>query len=106
MRTDFFFHQVIPNYTYLCHQHVLMKTKLTLTVSDRVIRKAKRHSRKTGKSLSRMFEELFDEDKKAPLKSEAQRAAERLLRQLGNSKPIKVLNDEALLQKHMRKKYA
>ena len=94
------------NCTYLYHQHVLMKTKLTLTVSDRVIRKAKRHSRRTGKSLSRMFEELFDVDEKTPLKSEAQRAAERLLRQLENSKPVKMLNDEALLRKHLTKKYA
>ena len=54
-----------------------MKTKLTLTVSDRIIRKAKRHSRKTGKSLSRMFEELFEDHEKSALKTESQRAAER-----------------------------
>ena len=83
-----------------------MKTKLTLTVSDRVIRKAKRHSKKTGKSLSRMFEELFDADEKSPLKTETQRAAERLLNQLGKSKSVKTLSDKVLLQKHLTKKYA
>ena len=83
-----------------------MKTKLTLTVSDRVIRKAKRHSRKTGKSLSRMFEELFDADERSPLKTEAQRAAENLLDLLEKSKPVKTFNDTELLKKHLRKKYA
>jgi hypothetical protein len=83
-----------------------MKTKLTLTVSDRVIRKAKRHSKKTGKSLSRMFEELFDADEKSPLKTEAQRAAERLLNQLEKSKVVKTLSDKTLLQRHLKKKYA
>jgi len=53
-----------------------------------------------------MFEELFDADEKTPLKSEAQRSAERLLRQLEKSKPVKTLNDKALLQKHLTKKYA
>ena len=83
-----------------------MKTKLTLTVSDRVIRKAKRHSRKTGKSLSRMFEELFDADEKSPLKTEDQRSAERLLLQLEKSKPVKTLDDKALLKKHLKQRYA
>ena len=83
-----------------------MKTKLTLTVSDRVIRKAKRYSRKTGKSLSRMFEELFDADEKSPLKTEAQRSAERLLLQLEKSKPVKTLDDKTLLKKHLTRKYA
>ncbi|HUM47358.1 MAG TPA: DUF6364 family protein [Chitinophagales bacterium] len=83
-----------------------MKTKLTLTVSDRIIRKAKRHSRKTGKSLSRMFEELFEADEKSALKTEAQRAAERLLQQLEKPRPVKTLNDKTLLKKHLTKKYA
>ncbi len=83
-----------------------MKTKLTLTVSDRIIRKAKRHSRKTGKSLSRMFEELFEDHEKSALKTESQRAAERLLQQLEKSLPIKTLNDKTLLKKRLTKKYA
>lgn len=83
-----------------------MKTKLTLTVSDQIIRKAKKHAKKNGKSLSKMFEELFESGERSPLKTEAERAAARLLNQLEKSKPVRTLNDKALLQKHVTKKYA
>ncbi|MCY7410033.1 MAG: DUF6364 family protein [Chitinophagales bacterium] len=82
-----------------------MKTKLTLTVNERVILRAKRHSKKTGKSLSRMFEELFEAGEQTPMKTEAARAAGRLLDHLEKSKPVKTLNDKSLLQKHLIKKY-
>jgi hypothetical protein len=83
-----------------------MKTKLTLTVAESAIRRAKRYSKKSGKSLSRMFEELFETDEPAPLKTQAQRAAGRLLQRLEKSKTVKTLDDKALLKKHLKKKYA
>jgi len=83
-----------------------MKTKLTLTVSERTIQKARRQSKKNGKSLSRMFEELFEKDDTAPLKTQSQHAAERLLKQLEKSRSVKTLDDKEMLRRHLTKKYA
>ena len=53
-----------------------------------------------------MFEELFESKEKSPMKTESQRAAERLLLLIEQSKPIKTLNDKELLKKHIARKYA
>ena len=37
-----------------------MKTKLTLSIDEKKIQKIKRHSRRKGKSVSRIIEELID----------------------------------------------
>ncbi len=37
-----------------------MQTKLTLRLDDRLIRKAKRYSKKTGKSVSKMVADYFE----------------------------------------------
>lgn len=82
-----------------------MKTKLTLTVRKSVIDHAKRYSRRTGKSISQLFEDFFDSGQ-ASVKSEPQRAAERLLRRLKAAKPVKPLKDKELLNKHVAGKYS
>ncbi|MEK6783714.1 MAG: DUF6364 family protein [Bacteroidota bacterium] len=82
-----------------------MKTKLTLTVRKSVIVTAKRYSRRTGKSVSKMFEELFEKAESASIKSESHRAAERLLRALQGTKPVKKLDDKHLLKDHVARKF-
>jgi hypothetical protein len=83
-----------------------MKTKLTLTVRKSVITIAKKHSRKSGKSISRLFEEMFEEPELNIIKSEQQRAASRLLKLLESAPRVKTLDDKALLRKHIDQKYA
>jgi hypothetical protein len=83
-----------------------MKTKLTLTVRKSVINTAKRYSRKTGKSISEMFEELFEKTEPTRIKSEQQRSAERLLKTLEVSKSVKSLDDKSLLKEHVARKFA
>lgn len=84
-----------------------MKMKLTLTVRKSVITTAKRYSKRTGKSISQMFEEFFDHLEAAgKMKSEKQIAAERLLKMLEASKPIQTLDDEQLLKDHVARKFA
>jgi hypothetical protein len=83
-----------------------MKTKLTLTVRKSVINTAKQYSRRTGKSISQMFEELFEKAEIADsIKSEPQRAAERLLQTLESRKEIKTLDDKNLLKNHVARKF-
>ena len=83
-----------------------MKTKLTLTVRKSIITLAKKHSRSSGKSISRLFEEMFEEPELHNIKSEQQRAADRLLKLLESSTGVRSLNDKALLKKHINRKYA
>lgn len=83
-----------------------MKTKLTLTVRKSVIETAKRHSRRTGKSISKMFEELFEETELRSIKSEKQRAAIRLLKSLESANSIETINDKLFLKQHVERKFA
>jgi hypothetical protein len=83
-----------------------MKTKLTLTVSKKTIARAKRYSRRTGKSVSRMFEEFFEEAEANGIRSEVHRAAERLLNALHEAKSVRTLDDKRLLKNHVARKYA
>ena len=84
-----------------------MKTKLTLTVRKSIINTAKQYSRRTGKSISQMFEELFEKAEIADsIKSEPQRAAERLLQALESRRAIKTLDDKKLLKNHVARKFA
>lgn len=83
-----------------------MKTKLTLTVCKSVIAAAKRYSRRTAKSISKIFEELFEKEEAGSIKSEPQRAAERLLKTLNGSKGVKTLDDKRLLKNHVARKFA
>nr|MBI1232164.1 hypothetical protein [Cytophagales bacterium] len=59
-----------------------MKTKLTLTVNKSIIEAAKRKAESQGVSLSQMFEEIFETMGTNQIKTEPQRAAERLINRL------------------------
>jgi hypothetical protein len=83
-----------------------MKTKLTLTIEESIVIEAKRYSKKTGKSVSGLFEELFLKAKKEQGKSARALAAGRLLRILDESKPVKPLDDKKLRAEYLKKKYA
>ncbi|MBD3628454.1 DUF6364 family protein [Cyclobacterium sp.] len=83
-----------------------MKTKLTLTVNKSIIDAAKRRAKSRGISLSRMFEEIFEEEGSYEIKTEQQRAAERLLQLLENSGSIPTKDDKALIKSHVKRKFA
>ncbi len=83
-----------------------MKAKLTLTVEKGVIESAKRRAKSKGISLSRMFEEIFEEGGTNGIKTETQRAAERLLQKLAKSKNTKTKEDKELIKAHVERKFA
>lgn len=85
-----------------------MKKKLTLTVENSVIEKARWQSKSSGKSISRLFEEYFDNPSTEtnPLKTNVQKAAENLLEMVKASKSIETLDDKALLKEHAKRKYS
>jgi len=83
-----------------------MKTKLTLTVRSSIIAKARRQSKKTGKSISQMFEELFENDGGSRIQSEPQRAAIRLLKRLEAGRSVRTKDDKQLLRDHVARKFA
>ena len=84
-----------------------MKTKLTLTVRKSVISAAKRYAKRTGKSISKMFEQFFENAEAGGyMKSENQKTAERLLKSLDASEPVRQMNDKQLLKKHVARKFA
>jgi hypothetical protein len=83
-----------------------MKTKLTLTIKKSVIEAAKKSAKSKGISLSRMFEEIFEGDGGNEIKTEAQKAAERLLNTLEKSKSIKAIEDKELIKSHVKRKFA
>ena len=84
-----------------------MKTKLTLTVRKSIITNAKRYSKRTGKSISQLFEEWFEKTEMSSIKSASQRAAERLLQHLASSKPTTTTaNDKQRIRNHVARKYA
>lgn len=83
-----------------------MKTKLTLTVRKSVIETAKRRAKNKGISLSQMFEEIFEGDGENEIKSEAQKAAERLLKILEKAESTTTLNDKDLIKGHVARKFA
>ena len=83
-----------------------MKTKLTLTVKKNIIESAKRMAKNKGISLSQMFEEIFQEGGSNEIKTEPQRAAERLLQKLDKSKSIKSKDDKELIKSHVKRKFA
>lgn len=83
-----------------------MKTKLTLTVRKHVIDRAKRYAKRSGKSISQIFEDLFEQSEYPVIKTEAQQAAQRLLETLQGVKPIKALNDKELIKAHVASKHS
>jgi hypothetical protein len=83
-----------------------MKTKLTLTVEKSIIDEAKRRAKTKGISLSRMFEEIFEEGGSNEIKTEHQRAAERLLQQLERFSSPPTKDDKELIKSHVKRKFA
>ena len=82
-----------------------MKTKLTLTVNKSIIEAAKHRAKRRGVSLSRLFEEIFEQDASYEIKTEAQLAADRLLKLLRDSSPVPQKNDKELLKAHVERKF-
>jgi hypothetical protein len=83
-----------------------MKTKLTLTIKKSIIDIAKRKAKDKGVSLSRLFEEIFEESGSNEIKTEQQRAAERLLQRLSKSTSIPTKDDKELIKSHVKRKFA
>ena len=83
-----------------------MKTKLTLTVRKSIIKNARKFSKRSGKSISQLFEELFELEQGSNIPSEPQRAAKRLLDTLESSQSVKTLNDKEELKTHVARKFA
>ncbi|MFD2202751.1 DUF6364 family protein [Shivajiella indica] len=83
-----------------------MKTKLTLTIKKTVIDTAKQRAKARGISLSRMIEEIFEDSGENAIKTEPQRAAERLLKTLEKSVFTDTLSDEDLLKEQVKRKFA
>lgn len=84
-----------------------MKNKLTLTIEKAIIDKAKMKASSQGISLSKLFEQVFEKDSPALEKTEAQLAAERLLKRLKKETPIDTLekSDKELIRDHRNEKY-
>jgi len=83
-----------------------MKTKLTLTVKKSVIEAAKRKAKDQGISLSQMFEDIFESVDSNQIKTEPQRAAERLITSLEKYESISQLEDKKLIKEHVKGKFA
>jgi hypothetical protein len=83
-----------------------MKTKLTLTVKKSVIEAAKRKAKSQGISLSQMFEDIFESVDSNQIKTEPQRAAERLITSLEKYESISQLEDKKLIKEHVKGKFA
>lgn len=83
-----------------------MKTKLTLTVKQSIIESAKKRARDKGVSLSRMFEQIFEEGEINAIKTESQRAAQRLLEKLAAADSVDSKNDKQMIVAHVKRKFA
>ena len=83
-----------------------MKTKLTLTVKSSVIELAKRKAKSKGISVSEMFEKMFEEEGENNIKTESQKAAERLMQKLETSQTSSHFDDKTLIQEHVKRKFA
>jgi len=80
-----------------------MKTKLTLTVNKSIIEKAKKVAKERSVSVSRLFEEVFEDDSPQPLRNERQKAASELLKTL-SSQPktqMTVKSDKELIKAYV-----
>lgn len=85
-----------------------MKTKLTLTLEKSTIEKARRYAKASGRSISRIVEEIFeqtDPDQNKIMTSQ-QRAVKRLMQKLQESPSMEERDDKALIIDHVAKKYS
>ncbi len=112
---NFFWSKGEPKGYYLAQLRIFaetrksqMKTKLTLSVDDKIVTKMKRDARQRGKSLSGYIEELGSKQRSLPDKQK--QALRRLLDNLNNPKikPIKAISKKIFKQmrlKHLKAKY-
>ena len=82
-----------------------MKKKLTLTVEEEVIKYAKSQAKRHGKSVSQLFEESFKVEKRDTIKTDAQKAAEDLMKKLDTSESTKSKRDKDLIKAHVKRKF-
>lgn len=80
----------------------MMNTKLTLRLDDRLIRKAKRHSRRKGKSVSQLVADFFrliedDEEIAGP------ELTPRVRELIGSLRGVDVTEDD--YRRHLEEKY-
>jgi hypothetical protein len=83
-----------------------MKTKLTLSIKKSVIETAKKKAKERGISLSKMIEGIFEDSGENVIKTEPQRAAERLLKNLEKLPYTEILSDDELIKEHVKRKFA
>ncbi len=83
-----------------------MKTKLTLTVKKSIIDSAKRIAKRKHVSVSKLFEEMFENDTISPIKTPEQLAAKELLDRVGEEYPIIDQDDKELIRQYVAKKYS
>ena len=81
------------------------KRKLTLTIREDIIEKAKQRAKEHGVSVSKLFEESFEKEDSEIMKE--QKAASRLLNLLEEAEPVQALpdSDKELWHKHLDEKY-
>ena len=56
--------------------------------------------------MSRMFEEIFEEEGVNRIQTESQRAAQRLLEKLASSDSVESKNDKQMILAHVKRKFA
>jgi predicted double-glycine peptidase len=88
-----------------------MKTKLTLTIDQKVIERARVRSRKEGRSISQMFEDTFSntaQGQSANISTTKQDAARHFIELMNTQKSVKAFSDEEesrLKASHLSKKH-
>ena len=80
-----------------------MTTKLTLTVEEKVIERAKSYAKQTGRSLSELIETYLENLTKDSL--EANKISPRLKKMVGAVKLPKDFDEKAELRKALEKKH-
>ncbi|HXL55754.1 MAG TPA: DUF6364 family protein [Chitinophagaceae bacterium] len=80
-----------------------MTTKLTLSINEKTIEKAKRISRKRGKSISRMVEEYLDSISEREEKKES--AVDKIRKIMKGKITAPQLNWKKVKEEHISKKY-
>ncbi len=83
-----------------------MKTRLTVSLKQRDIDRAKRRAKAKGISVSKMIEEIFEESEPAVSITETQGAAQWLLARLKQAKYTQTKSDSDLIHTHVKRKFA
>lgn len=83
-----------------------MKTKLTLTVHDTIIKRAKRQAKSQGTSVSELFETVFSGGEPQIIKTHAQKAAENLMNRLLKNQAAVITDDKAEIKAYVKRKFA